>query len=46
MPTILISDEAHKKLKILSAKCGKSMVDLLDEAVKLLLKKYGENNEE
>jgi len=43
MKSFMINDEnLHTKLKILSGRSKKSMIELLEEAIKLLLEKYHE----
>jgi len=40
MAILQISDELHKKLKLISVKTGKPLKVLGNEAVELLIKKY------
>jgi len=42
MSILTVSDELHKKLKLLSVKKEVKIKDLVEEAVRDLLKKYGE----
>jgi len=46
MKSLIIDEETHKRLKILSAKCGRKIKELLAEALNLLFKKYGEKRDE
>ena len=39
---LTVSDDLHKKLKLLSVMKGKTIKELTEEAVRDLLKKYGE----
>lgn len=45
MKSIVTTDETHKKYKILAAVHDKTISELLDEAVELLIEKYNTERE-
>lgn len=46
MKSIGLPDDAHKKIKIISANTGKSIKDLILECLQILEEKYGRDNKE